>query len=199
MLQALTFEIPANERIVTIEDVCELKLSQKNWVQLMPAKTESHTVTPRDCLVNSLRMRPDRIIVGECRKDETFEMLQAMNTGHEGSMTTLHANSPSECLLRLENLLHMAKFDIPLKALRQQIAASIHLVVQLKRQADGQRIVSEIMEISGMEGEVITRGTIFARDSKNELSPTGYMPRHLKTLEARGLKFPVGFFDTKGK
>lgn len=194
-LQALAFEIGADERVVTIEDVGELKMPQKNWVQLLSVKNGVHPVSAHDCLVNSLRMRPDRIIVGECRKDETFEMLQAMNTGHEGSMTTLHANSPSECLTRLESLLHMSKFEMPLKALRQQIASAVHFVVQVKRLSNGQRIVSEIMEISGMEGEVITRAPVFSLDTKQELVPAGYVPRHGKTMQARGATFPEGFFD----
>ncbi|MBO9666240.1 MAG: CpaF family protein [Bdellovibrio sp.] len=194
-LQALTFEIPAEERIVTIEDVAELKMPQKNWVQLLSVKGTPHAVTTRDCLVNALRMRPDRILVGECRKDETFEMLQAMNTGHEGSMTTIHANSPQECLTRVENLLHMAKFDLSLKALRQQIAHTVHFIVQVKRLTNGQRIVSEIMEISGMEGDVITRGPVFSLDAKQELVPAGYVPRHQKTMQARGAQFPEGFYD----
>ena len=194
-LQALAFEIGAEERIVTIEDVGELKMPQKNWVQLLSVKGGPHPVTARDCLVNSLRMRPDRIIVGECRKDETFEMLQAMNTGHEGSMTTIHANSPVECLMRLENLLMMSKVEMPLKALRQQIAASVNFVVQIKRLTNGQRIVSEILEVSGMEGDVITRAPVFSLDSKQELVPAGYMPRHDKTMKARGVTFPEGFFD----
>ena len=194
-LQALAFDIGSEERVVTIEDVSELKMSQKNWVQLLSVKGSSHSVTARDCLVNSLRMRPDRIIVGECRKDETFEMLQAMNTGHEGSMTTVHANSPSECLTRLENLLHMSKFEVPLKALRQQISAAVSFVVQVKRLSNGQRIVSEIMEVSGMEGDVITRAAVFSLDAKQELVPAGYVPRHGKTMQARGASFPEGFFD----
>lgn len=194
-LQAMTFEIPADERLVTIEDVPELKIHQKNWVQLLAVPTGTQTISPRDCLVSSLRMRPDRIIVGECRKDETFEMLQAMNTGHEGSMTTLHANSPQECLTRLENLLYMSKLDLPLKALRAQIAQSIHFVVQVKRLNSGQRKVTEIMEVCGMEGDIITRAPVFALDKKGDLAPVGYVPRCIKSFQTRGYNLPEGFFD----
>lgn len=194
-LQALTLEIPPEERIVTIEDVPELKIHQKNWVQLLSVLQGPHPISARECLISSLRLRPDRILVGECRKDETFEMLQAMNTGHEGSMTTLHANSPQECLTRLENLLYMSKLDLPLKALRAQIAQSVQLIIQIKRQNSGQRIVTEIMEVTGMEGDVITRASIFARDKKGELAPVGYVPRHIKTLHARGQNLPDGLFD----
>lgn len=194
-LQALTFEIPSEERIVTIEDVAELKIQHRNWVQLLSVANGPTPVTARQCLVNSLRMRPDRILVGECRKDETWDMLQAMNTGHEGSMTTLHANSPQECLTRVENLLYMANFDLPIKALRAQIAGSVNFVVQVKRMPNGQRIVTDIMEISGMEGDVITRAPVFTLDSKGELAPVGYVPRCIKLFNARGFQFPEGFFD----
>ncbi len=194
-LQALTFEIPSEERIVTIEDVSELKIQQKNWVQLLSVQNGAKPVSTRDCVVSSLRMRPDRILIGECRKEETFDMLQAMNTGHEGSMTTLHANSPQECLTRLENLLYMANYELPLKALRAQIANSVNFIVQVKRQASGQRIVTEIMEISGMEGDVITRATVFSLDSKGELMPVGYVPRSIKNFQLRGFTFPESFFD----
>ncbi|MDG0817989.1 CpaF family protein [Bdellovibrio svalbardensis] len=194
-LQALTFEIPSEERIVTIEDVAELKIQQKNWVQLLSVQQGTHPVSTRECVVSSLRMRPDRILVGECRQQETFDMLQAMNTGHEGSMTTLHANSPQECLTRLENLLYMSKFELPLKALRAQIANSVNFIVQVKRLTSGQRVVTEIMEISGMEGDVITRAPVFSLDNKGELVPVGYVPRSIKTFQARGFTFPESFFD----
>lgn len=194
-LQALTFAIPTEERIITIEDIPELKLLQKNWVQLLSSNEDGQTISTRDCLISSLRMRPDRILIGECRKDEAFEMLQAMNTGHEGSMTTLHANSPQECLTRLENLLSTSKVDLPLRALRSQIAQSVNFVVQLKRLSSGQRIISEIMEVSGMEGDVITRAPVFALDQQGNLLPVGYVPRCIKTFKARNFSFPDGFFN----
>lgn len=195
LLQALTYEIPSEERIITIEDVPELRISQKNWVQLLATSQSGQNISSRDCLINSLRMRPDRILVGECRKNETFDMLQAMNTGHEGSMTSIHANSPQECLTRLENLLYMANLELPLKALRAQIAQSIQLIIQVKRLGNGQRAVSEIMEVSGMEGDVITRALIFTTDKKGELQPVGYVPRCLRSFQQRGVQLPEGLFD----
>lgn len=194
-LQALSNEINAEERIVTIEDVPELKLHQKNWVQLLSVKVGT-PVSIRDCLINSLRMRPDRILVGECRRDETYEMMQAMNTGHEGSMTTVHANTSSDALIRLENLLMMNNgLELPVKALRIQMVTALQLVIQLRRASSGQRVVSEILELTGMEGDVITRGVIFALDKNGELKPTGYVPRVLKLVSARGGKFQDLLFD----
>lgn len=195
LLQALTYEIPNEERIVTIEDVPELKLQQKNWVQLLSVPQGPQRISARQCLINSLRMRPDRILIGECRNEETFEMLQAMNTGHEGSMTSLHANSPLECLTRLEHLLHMSELELPTRSLRSQIAQSIHLIVQIKRLRSGQRLVTEIMEITGMEGDVITRGTLFSLNKAGELVPAGYVPRCVKLFQSCGFNMPEGFFD----
>lgn len=194
-LQALSGEIPARERVVTIEDIPELKLHQANWIQLISVHTGPNPVSIRDCLINSLRMRPDRVIVGECRRDEAFEMLQAMNTGHEGSMTTVHANSPNDCLTRLENLLHMSGFDVSTKILRRQIADTLNFVIQLKRSIDGRRIVSEILEITGLEGEIITRSPVFSLDSSGVLSPTGYVPKDVASFKERGIVFPSRFFD----
>jgi pilus assembly protein CpaF len=194
-LQALSGEIPVRERVVTIEDIPELKLHQANWIQLISVHSEDDPVTIRDCLINSLRMRPDRIIVGECRRDEAFEMLQAMNTGHEGSMTTVHANSPNDCLTRLENLLHMSGFDVSTKVLRRQISDTLHFIIQLKRTGSGKRIVSEILEITGLEGDIITRSSIFALDAKGVLAPTGYVPKETERFKERGITFPSRFFD----
>ncbi|MCC6137138.1 MAG: CpaF family protein [Bdellovibrionaceae bacterium] len=194
-LQALSGEIPARERVVTIEDIPELKLHQSNWIQLISVRAGERPVSIRDCLINSLRMRPDRVIVGECRRDEAFEMLQAMNTGHEGSMTTVHANSPNDCLTRLENLLHMSGFDVSTKILRRQIADTLNFVIQLKRSIDGRRIVSEILEITGLEGEIITRSPVFSLDSNGVLSPTGYVPKDVASFKERGIVFPSRFFD----
>lgn len=194
-LQALSGEIPARERVVTIEDIPELKLHQSNWIQLTSVHSGEKTVSIRDCLINSLRMRPDRVIVGECRRDEAFEMLQAMNTGHDGSMTTIHANSPNDCLVRLENLLHMSGFDVATKVLRRQIADTLHFVIQLKRHPDGRRLVTEILEITGMEGEVITRSSVFSLNSAGVLAPTGYVPKDIALFKQRGINFPSRFFD----
>lgn len=191
LLQALAREIPENERLISIEDVAELKLSHRNQVPLF----SSREVSTRDCLVNALRMRPDRILVGECRRDETFYMLQAMNTGHEGSMTSLHANSPGEALVRLENLLYMSKLELPLKALRTQIAQSVNFIVQIRRFPSGQRRVTEVMELTGMEGDVITKASVFALDERQELQSTGYVPRAAKNFALRGHPLPEGFFN----
>lgn len=196
-LQAMSGEIPARERVVSIEDIAELKLHQANWIQLLSVRTGDKQVSTRDCLINSLRMRPDRIIVGECRRDEAFEMLQAMNTGHEGSMTTIHANSPNDCLTRLENLLHMSGFDVGTRVLRRQIADTVNYVIQLKRTIDGRRIVSEILEITGLEGDIITRAPIFVLDEAGQLSPTGYVPKDIGKFKHSGIVFPSRFFDPK--
>ncbi len=194
-LQALSGEIPVRERVVTIEDIPELKLHQANWIQLLAVRTGNKHVSIRDCLINSLRMRPDRIIVGECRRDEAFEMLQAMNTGHEGSMTTIHANTPTDCLTRMENLLHMSGFDVTTKVLRRQIAETVNFIIQLKRTLDGRRIVSEILEITGLEGDIITRSKVFSLDDNGQLMPTGYVPKDIAGFKENGIVFPSRFFD----
>lgn len=194
-LQVLSSEISEDERIVTIEDVPELRLHHKNWIQLLSVRDKNNPVSVRDCLINSLRMRPDRIIVGECRRDEAFDMLQAMNTGHEGSMTSVHANSPLDCLTRMENLLHMVGFDVPIRTVRRQIADTIQYIVQLKRTSGGQRIVSEILEITGMEHETITRAPVFQLNKRGVLESAGYVPKQAQALQERGLAFPKDFFN----
>jgi pilus assembly protein CpaF len=213
-LNALSGLVPQTERIITIEDVAELNLQHSNWVRLesviLPGKT---AVTTRDCLVNALRMRPDRIIVGECRKDETFEMLQAMNTGHDGSMTTVHANSTRDCLARLESLILTSQVEVPLAALRRQMASAIHLVVQLKRTQKGQRVVQEIVEITGMEQNTITTQVLFTRERKavNQLAgpasnldndgllATGLPSIFTQRFSDAGIQFPSNFFDPNTK
>jgi pilus assembly protein CpaF len=196
-LNALSALIPEGERVISIEDVSELSLQQENWVRLESSFRPGHPpVTTRDCLVNALRMRPDRILVGECRRDETFEMLQAMNTGHEGSMTTVHANSSRDCLTRLESLILTSGIDIPLPALRRQMASAIDLIVQLKRHQGGQRVVQEIVEVTGMEQNTVTTQVIFAREGKNDyLAGTGLVPSFLEKFSAAGIQFPPNFFD----
>jgi Flp pilus assembly CpaF family ATPase len=139
-------------------------------------------------------MRPDRIIMGECRRDETFEMLQAMNTGHDGSMTTIHAASAVEALTRIESLMMYAKFEMPIKVLRYQISEAIDIVVQLKRGQNGRREVSEIIELTGMEKDVITRGHIFERNDKNELVSTGYVPACLERINKTRGNVNAGIF-----
>jgi pilus assembly protein CpaF len=164
LVNILSGYIPERERAVTIEDAAELQLRQRNVVRLETKKPnpESPTeMTIRDCVVNSLRMRPERIIVGECRAGEALDMLQAMNTGHEGSLTTIHANSPRDCLSRLETLVLMAGVDMPMATIRRQIASAIHMIVQAARLRDGSRRVVQVTEILGMEGENIVMQDIF--------------------------------------
>ncbi len=182
-LGALGSLISFEERIISIEDVPELRMNHPNWVSLQAVKSDHVNVTTRECVVNSLRMRPDRILVGECRKDETFEMLQAMNSGHEGSMTTVHSNSPSDCLSRFESLVQIAGVDLPLRQIRYQISKAIDLIIQIRRRSsDGKREISEIIEITGMDHETITRACIFERDKSGHLIPTGLVPRVLNKI-----------------
>jgi pilus assembly protein CpaF len=164
LLNILSSYIPVTERIVTIEDSAELQLRQPHVVRLetRPANIEgAGEVSQRLLLINALRMRPDRIIMGECRGGEAVDMLQAMNTGHDGSITTVHANSPRDALSRLETMISMASLDLPEKGMRQQIASAVQVVIQVSRMSDGTRKVIQISEIVGMEGEVITMQDIF--------------------------------------
>lgn len=197
-LNSLGTLIPQQERVVSIEDVAELRLQHPNWIALQAVHDGPRPVTMRDCLVNSLRMRPDRIIVGECRKDETFEMLQAMNTGHDGSMTTVHANNPVDCLTRIESLVQFSGVELPLKQVRYQMSKAIHLVIQIRRLASGKREVSEIMEITGLEVDVISRSSIFERDKSGQLVPTGYVPRTLSLINANRQILAPSFFSRAG-
>ncbi|NUM88715.1 MAG: CpaF family protein [Bdellovibrionales bacterium] len=198
--------IPQGERIITIEDVAELRLDNTNWVRLEAVRRPGgRGVTTRECLINALRMRPDRILVGECRKDETFEMLQAMNTGHEGSMTTLHANSPRDCFARIESLVATSDVDFPLSALRKQIASALDLVIHIKRLRDGQRVVHEIVEVTGMEQDTITTQTLLSREKgtkgggPSELAATGLATTLMERFSAAGIQFPPNFFDPGSK
>lgn len=199
MLNSLASAIPADERIVSIEDVAELQIRHPHWVRLLSVHRSGKGATARDCLVNALRMRPDRILVGECRRDETADMLQAMNTGHEGSMTSVHANSAIDALARIESMILTASGDIPLKALRKQMSQALDLIVHVRRDRNGLRFVSEIVEITGMEGEVITRAVLFqvpeGKTGGEELKSTGLVPGFQKRLEERGLRFAPRFFD----
>jgi pilus assembly protein CpaF len=195
--------IPIDERIVTIEDAAELQLHQEHVVRMEsrpPDVNGESRITIRDLVINSLRMRPDRIVVGECRGGEALDMLQAMNTGHDGSLTTIHANSPRETLSRLETLVLMAGMDLPLKAIRQQIAGAINLIIQLARLKDGSRKVVAITEVIGMEGDMITMQEIFKFESKGadpttgkiigEFNPTGIRPRVIDRLFDMGIPLP---------
>jgi septum site-determining protein MinD len=164
LLNMLSSYIPSNERVITVEDAAELQLQQEHVVRLetRPASMEgTNAISIRDLIKNSLRMRPDRIIVGECRDGAALDMLQAMNTGHDGSMTTTHANSPRECVARLETLCMMSGMDLPVRAIREQISGAVNLIVQISRLSDGSRKILSITEVAGMQGDVVTLAEIF--------------------------------------
>jgi pilus assembly protein CpaF len=200
VLNALSGFIPDNERIVTIEDAVELKLKQRHVVRLetkLPNVDGSGAVNVRELVRNALRMRPDRIVEGEVRGGEAMDMLQAMNTGHTGSLTTLHANLPRDAISRLETMAMMAGLDMPLLAIRKQIAAAVNLIVHLARLSDGSRKMTHITELSGMEGDVVTLTDIFKFDQigvtprgkiTGQLRPTGMRPQFTPRLEASGFK-----------
>ncbi|MGD2161877.1 MAG: CpaF family protein [Anaerolineales bacterium] len=205
MLNVMSQYIPGDERIVTIENAAELQLRQEHVVTLesRPPNIEGRgEVTIQNLVVNSLRMRPDRIIVGEIRAEEALDMLQAMNTGHEGSMTTAHSNSPRDTLARVETMTLMAGMDLPVRAIREQIASALEVVVHLERLRDGTRKVTNISEIQGMEGDVITMTDIFVfeqtgfEDGKviGRLRPTGLRPRFIDKVEASGINLPASIF-----
>jgi pilus assembly protein CpaF len=199
LLNMLSSFIPPGDRIVTIEDSAELQLKQPHVVRLetRPRNIEGEgEVSQRILLVNALRMRPDRIIMGECRGAEAVDMLQAMNTGHDGSVTTLHANTPRDALSRLETMISMASLDLPEKAMRQQIASAIQIVIQVSRLSDGTRKVIQISEIAGMEGDVITMQDIFIFErlgiGENDkvlgrFVATGIRPKCAERLKAYGI------------
>ncbi|HEX4579777.1 MAG TPA: CpaF family protein [Candidatus Dormibacteraeota bacterium] len=203
LLNVCSSFIPIDERIVTIEDAAELQLHQEHVCRMESRPSDVNgdgRITIRDLVANSLRMRPDRIVVGECRGGEALDMLQAMNTGHDGSLTTIHANSTRESLSRLETLVLMAGMDLPLKAIRQQIASAINLVVQLSRLKDGSRKVTSVSEVIGMEGDTVTMQEIFKFESKGadpatgkivgEFNPTGIRPKIIDRLFDMGVPLP---------
>ncbi len=209
LLNILSGFIPEGERVVTIENAAELQLHQEHVVTLesRPSNVEGRgEVTIRDLVVNSLRMRPDRIVVGECRSGEALDMLQAMNTGHEGSMTTAHANTARDCLSRLETMCLMAGMDLPVRAIREQIAAAIDFVVQQSRMRDGSRKVTSISEIQGMEGDVITMSEIFRFEQTGmengkvigRLRPTGLRPKAMSAIQEAGIMLPPSVFGIGG-
>ena len=207
LLNALSAFIPENERIVTIEDSAELQLQQPHVVRLetRPPNIEGRgEVTQRDLVRNALRMRPDRIVIGEVRGGEAIDMLQAMNTGHDGSLTTIHANTPRDALARLETMIQMTGMRLSDRAMRQQVASAINLVVQVARLSDGSRRVTSISEITGMEGETITMQEIFMYERTGvdkeglvigRFRPTGIRPRFAERLKACGLQLPRVFFE----
>jgi pilus assembly protein CpaF len=207
LLNALSAFIPQNERIVTIEDSAELQLQQPHVVRLetRPPNIEGKgEVTQRDLVKNALRMRPDRIVIGEVRGGEAIDMLQAMNTGHDGSLTTIHANTPRDALARLETMIQMTGMRLSERAMRQQVASAIDLVLQVARLSDGTRRVTSISEITGMEGDTITMQEVFQYERTGvnadgqvigRFRPTGIRPRFAERLKASGLQLPRVFFE----
>jgi pilus assembly protein CpaF len=192
-LNLMLQEIPPKERIITIEDTRELQFNLPNVVRLeaRPPVNDLKGLTIRDLLKNTLRMRPDRIIVGEVRGGEVFDLLQAMNTGHEGSMASVHANSPGECLMRLENLYLLSGYDLPMRALRFQISSAINFIIQIRRDKSGIRVIHQLSEIAGMEGDRILMQDI-ALHKDGELKFTGMVPACMERLAKAGL--PRDFF-----
>jgi pilus assembly protein CpaF len=205
LLNVLSGFIPDDERIITIEDAAELSLDQRHVVRL-ETKNPSHdgdsTVSIRKLLMNSLRMRPDRIVVGECRGGEALDMLQAMNTGHEGSMTTIHANTPRDTFSRLETLVMMAGMDLPIEIVRKQLASAINLVVQLSRMRDGTRKITQITEVTGTEGDTIVMQDLFKFEDRGEVDgkvtgsfePGGLRSHYADRLQLHGFKLPPQMF-----
>jgi septum site-determining protein MinD len=201
--------IPSNERIVTVEDAAELQMQQEHVVRLetRPANMEgSGAVTIRDLVKNALRMRPDRIVVGETRDGAALDMLQAMNTGHDGSMTTTHANSPRECIARLETLCLMAGMDLPVRAIREQVSSAVHLIVQISRMSDGTRKVISITEVCGMQGDTVTLQEIFRfketgfdknRKIIGNFQPLGLIPTFVEKLVQKGVVIPREIFSNE--
>jgi pilus assembly protein CpaF len=204
LLNAVSAYIPTSERILTIEDPIELKLQQSHAISIeaRPPNIEGkNEVTQRDLFRNALRMRPDRIIVGEVRGPEAFDMMQAMNTGHEGSLTTVHANSTRDALARIENMILMAGLDLPIRAIREQMAAALHIMVHLSRSADGRRRVTLVSEITGMESQIVTMQDLFRFEQTGldadgrlmgMLEPTGIMPTFIERLTKSGITLDLG-------
>ncbi len=209
LLNVLSGYIPNDERIVTIEDAAELQLAQEHVVRLETATAEpdgTGRVAIRDLVINSLRMRPERIIVGECRGGEALDMLQAMNTGHDGSLTTVHANTPRDTISRLETLVLMAGMELPLSVVRRQIVSAIDLIVQQARLRDGSRKITHVTEVQGLEGDIVVMQDIFVFEEQAEedgkvigrLKPVGIRPGFTNRLEIHGFKLPpTTFMDTE--
>jgi len=207
ILNVLSSFIPENERIITIEDAAELRLHQKHWIRLesRSANIEGKgSITIRDLFRNTLRMRPDRIIIGECRGIESLDMLQAMNTGHDGSMTTIHANSTQDVLTRIDSMILMSGVDLPIRSIREMIASAIDVIVHTTRLSDGTRKVVQVSEVTGMKDEThIALKDVFifkqtGRDSQNKVlgsfQATGFIPTFLEDIKIRGISLPEGIF-----
>jgi pilus assembly protein CpaF len=209
LLNILSGYIPADERVATIEDAAELQLQQPHVIRMetRPSNVEgTGLVTTRDLVRNALRMRPDRIVVGECRGPEALDMLQAMNTGHDGSLTTVHANSPRDAIARLEMMVGMAGFDIPIWTIRRQIASAVQIVVQAVRLTGGARKIVKVSEITGMEGDVLTMHDLFVfkqtgldanKRAKGIYRATGIRPHCLERLEEVGYDIPTELFEER--
>ncbi|MGI8830393.1 MAG: CpaF family protein, partial [Candidatus Limnocylindria bacterium] len=207
MLNILSSFIPDDERIVTVEDAAELQLRQEHVITLeaRPSNIEGKGAIPiRELVRNSLRMRPDRIVVGECRSGEALDMLQAMNTGHDGSMSTGHANTPRDMLSRLETMVLMAGMDLPLKAIREQISSAVDLIVHQNRLKDGTRKITNITEVQGMEGDVIVMQDVFVFEQtaviegkiQGRLKPTGIRPHFVERFETAGIHLAPNIFGS---
>ena len=197
-MNLLLQEVPKDTRVITIEDTKELNFDLPNVVRLearLGSQSAQAPLTVRDLVKNTLRMRPDRIVIGEVRGGELFDLLQAMNTGHEGSFTSIHSNSPSECLMRMENLFYLAGYEVPNKAIRFQIASAVDFIVQLGRLRDGTRVVKQISEITGMEGDKILMSDIAKANDKGILKSTGLAVKRMDELVQAGL--PADFFNLK--
>jgi pilus assembly protein CpaF len=209
LLNVLSSYLPSDERILTIEDAAELRLTQQHIVRLeaRPANIEGRgAVTIRDLVRNALRMRPDRIVVGECRGPEALDMLQAMNTGHEGSLTTIHANAPRDALSRLETMVLMSGMDLPIRAIREQVGSAVHLICQITRYSDGSRRLSRITEVTGLEQDRITMQDLFEFKQTGvdengrvigRLQPTGSVPTFVEDIAVRGIAFDRNMFNPR--
>lgn len=205
-LNILSSFIPEDERIITVENAAELQLRQEHVITLesRPPNVEGRgEITIRDLVINCLRMRPERIVVGECRGGETLDMLQAMNTGHDGSMTTVHANSPRDSIARIETMCLMAGMDLPSRAIREQIAAAVNVIVQQSRMKDGTRKITAITEVQGMEGDVVVLQDIFVFEQTGidengkivgTLRPTGVRPKFVEKFETLNIYLPPNIF-----
>jgi pilus assembly protein CpaF len=205
LLNVMSNFIPDDERIVSIEDSAELQLAKEHWIRLetRPANIEgSGAITARDCMKSTLRMRPDRVIVGECRGGEALDMLQAMNTGHDGSLTTGHANSPRDMLSRLETMVLMAGMDLPVRAIREQISSAVDVIVQQSRMRDGTRKVTHITEVQSMEGDKVILQDVFLFEQEafvdgkviGVIKPTGVRPKFMPKIEDAGITLSPSIF-----
>lgn len=209
LLNVMSNFIPDDERIISIEDSAELQLAKQHWIRMetRPPNVEgSGEVSARDCIKATLRMRPERVIVGECRGGEALDMLQAMNTGHDGSLTTGHANTPRDMLSRIETMVLMAGMDLPVRAIREQVASAIDLIIQQSRMRDGSRKLTHITEVQGMEGDKITLQDVFLFEQEayengrliGKIKPTGVRPKFMPKLEDAGIQLPPTIFGIAG-